>query len=263
MPALTLIPVFCFGAIVGSFLNVCIVRLPKDESIVFPGSHCTHCGGAIAWFDNIPLVSFFTLGRRCRLCRKPISPQYAAVEVSTALLFVLIFAAFGISPKAFVTAAFASALLVVSVIDWRHRIIPDEISLPGAVIGLAVSAVFPSLHGESHWWAGLLQAAAGFLLGGGFLYVVGTLAEKILKKEAMGGGDVKLLAMIGTVVGWRGVLWTIFVSSFLGSVAGIYLRLKKGEEIIPYGPYLAAAGFLYLWIGDASIRWYFDFIAGH
>ena len=148
------------------------------------------------------------------------------------------------------------ALLVEAFIDLRHQIIPDAITLPGIAVGLMASSLFPGLHGESVWWMGLLKSAVGILVGGGFFYVAGTLAEWILKKEALGGGDVKLLAMIGALLGWPGVVWTIFASSLIGSAVGLYLRIKNGDERIPFGPYLAAGAFFYLFFGQRIILWY-------
>jgi leader peptidase (prepilin peptidase)/N-methyltransferase len=258
MPALI---VFCFGALVGSFLNVCILRLPKDESIVFPGSHCVSCKHPLAWFDNIPFFSFMLLKGKCRYCGKKISWQYFIVELLTALLFVVFYYFFGVSPKGALYLALTLALLVESVIDMRYKIIPDQITLPAIVIALLACAFFPSIHNETSHARGFLAALIGMLVGGGFLYVAGTIAEWILKKEAMGGGDVKLLAAIGAVIGWRGVVWTIFMASLFGSVVGIYLRIKKGEELIPFGPFLGLGAFLYLFIGPQMTEWYFHIIS--
>jgi leader peptidase (prepilin peptidase)/N-methyltransferase len=245
---------------IGSFLNVCIYRLPEGKSIVWPGSHCQACKRPVAWYDNVPVLSYFVLGGKCRGCKAPFSFQYAVIEFLTGLLFVAFVAAFGFSFKAGIYLVFTLALLVVSAIDWKHRIIPDEISLPGIVLGLALSAVFPEMHGAHFWLYGLRDSVFGMLAGGLFLYVLGTVAEKILKKEAMGGGDVKLLAMIGAFIGWQGVLWTIFVSSLVGSIAGLGSLLKGGDRYIPYGPYLAAAAVLYIFFGDPVIAWYLNLI---
>jgi leader peptidase (prepilin peptidase) / N-methyltransferase len=258
MPALI---AFCFGAVVGSFLNVCILRLPKEESIVFPGSHCVSCNHPLAWFDNVPFFSFIFLKGKCRYCGKKISWQYFVIELLTALLFVLFYHFFGVTPKGVLYLALSLALLVESVIDMRYKIIPDEITLPAIVIALLASAFFPSIHNETSHGRAFLAALIGMFVGGGFLYLAGTIAEWVLKKEAMGGGDVKLLAAVGAVIGWRGVVWTIFVSSLLGSVVGIYLRLKKGEELIPYGPYLGLGAFFYLFIGPQMTEWYFHLIS--
>ena len=251
---------FCFGAMVGSFMNVCIFRLPKEESIVFPASHCQSCRKPIQWYDNIPCLSFLMLRGRCRHCRAKISWQYFFIELLSGALFVLFYQKFGLTVNSFFYLAMTLSFVVVSAIDFRHRIIPDGITLPGILIGLAASAVWPSLHGQESWKGGLLQSFVGIMIGGGFLYLAGTLTEIVLKREAMGGGDVKLLAMIGALLGWKGVLWTIFVSSVLGSVVGVYQRVRYGEMYIPYGPYLAGAAFLYLFYGPEIFQWYLGFI---
>lgn len=248
------------GVCVGSFLNVCIVRLPEERSIVFPGSHCVTCKTPILWYDNIPVVSYLLLRGRCRKCRTGISWVYPFIEIVTGALFVLFYMTLGVTPAAFVYLGLSLALLVETVIDLRYQIIPDEITLPGIVSGLVVSALWPGLHGKELWWSGALSSGIGILAGGGFLYAAGTLAEKILKKEAMGGGDVKLLAFIGAVLGWQGVLWTVLVSSFTGAIAGSILRWTTGEERIPFGPYLALGAFLYIFFGQSSIRWYIQMV---
>lgn len=251
---------FALGAMTGSFLNVCIFRLPEGESVVFPASHCRGCRKPIAWYDNVPMLSFLLLRGRCRQCGAGISWQYFWVELATALTFVLFYSFFGLTAIGAIYLALTLALFVETAIDFRHQIIPDAITLPGMVLGLALSFALPELHGESSRVWGLFWSLAGLLAGGGFLYAAGTLAEKILKKEAMGGGDVKLLAMIGAFLGWKAVLWTIFVSSFLGSIVGIVLRLSRGDERIPFGPYLGAAACLYLFIGDQAIEAYLKWI---
>lgn len=248
--------VFFLGAVTGSFLNVCIFRIPKGESIIRPRSHCLLCQNPIRWHDNIPLFSFFFLKGRCRWCRAKISRQYPVIEGLTALFFLLYYGCYGLSVKGVVTLGLTLALLVMSVIDWRHQILPDGITLPGIAVGFIVSGCWPGLQGELSPLQGLKASFFGILLGGGLLYAAGTLAEKILKKEAMGGGDVKLLAMIGAFTGWAGVWWTLFVSSLAGSIVGIYLRLRTGQEKIPFGPYLALGAFTYIWFGGRVIGWY-------
>ncbi len=245
-----------FGAIVGSFLNVCIYRLPERQSIAFPGSRCRTCLRSIVWYDNVPCISWFMLRGKCRRCGAKISPQYVAVEFLAGSLFVLFFAVFGPTVKGMVYLALSLALLVQTFIDFRHRIIPDALTLPGIVVGFAASVAFPGIHGTADRWQAALASGIGILAGGGSLYLAGTLAEWILKKEAMGGGDVKLLAMVGAVIGWKGVIWTVFVSSLVGSIAGVYLRLRKGEELIPYGPFLGFGAFTYLFFGPPVMHWY-------
>lgn len=248
--------VFILGAAVGSFLNVCILRLPKEMSVVFPSSHCFSCNKPIAWFDNIPLISFLVIKGKCRHCGQKISWQYFFIELVTAITFVVIYRFFGLTPKAVVYAALSSALIVQTLIDLRYQIIPDEITLPGIVLGLVCSGFFPQIHDSNAWIAGLVKSLAGMLVGGGFLYLTAVLGEWIFKKEAMGGGDVKLLAMIGTVIGWQGVIWTIFMASVFGSVVGIYLRMKRGDQLIPFGPYIGLGAFLYLFFGQPMIALY-------
>lgn len=254
---------FVFGSMVGSFLNVCILRMPKDESIAFPGSHCTSCQKPIAWYDNIPILSFLILRARCRHCRAVISWQYPLIEALTGALFVLFLHRFGVSPKGILFLYLALVLLAQGVIDFRYRIIPDLLTLPAIVAALAMSAAFPDIHAQASHLGGLWVSLKGVLLGGGFLYVVGTVAEWILKKEAMGGGDVKLLAAIGGVIGWRGVVWTIFVSALIGSLIGVYDKyVRKGDGYIPYGPFLGLAAFLFMFVGPQTIQWYIGHLQG-
>lgn len=251
----TILAIF-LGAVVGSFLNVCIFRIPKEESIVFPGSHCQSCQKKIAPLDNIPLLSFLILRGRCRYCAAKISWQYPLVEFLSAGLFVLFYYYFGLTVKGALYLLLALALLTETFIDLRHRIIPDVITLPGVVIGLAASVFFPGLHDQRFWWGGLSCSLIGMFAGGGFFYMTGMLAERVLKKEAIGGGDIKLMAMIGAFLGWQGAALTIFSSSVIGSVVGVYLKIKNGEERIPFGPFIALGAFFYLFYGHTIIQWY-------
>jgi len=240
-----------FGAIIGSFLNVCICRLPNDESIVSPGSHCPQCKNPIRGYDNIPLVSYIFLGGKCRYCRRPISMQYPLVEGVTALASFFLFVKFGPSLQYLFLFAFLCSLIVITVIDLYHQIIPDVISLPGIAVGLLGALVLPQRS--------FLQAFLGMLLGGGSLFVVATIYQWVLKREGMGGGDVKLLAMIGAFLGWKAVILTIVLSSFIGSVAGILLMVAKGKDFkyaIPFGPFLSLAAAIALFYGEPMIRWY-------
>ena len=167
---------------------------------------------------------------------------------------------FGLTPAGFVYLALAMALIVETFIDLEYQIIPDAITLPGLAIGIAVSAAYPALQGRSLWWQGLAVSAAGALAGGGMLYLTGTLTEWVIKKEALGGGDVKLLALIGAVIGPLGAFWTVFAASVLGSFVGIYLRVRRGREQIPFGPYLAAGAILFLFVGQASVDAYLRYL---
>jgi leader peptidase (prepilin peptidase)/N-methyltransferase len=240
-----------FGAIIGSFLNVCICRLPRDESIVSPGSHCPQCKNPIRAYDNIPLVSYVLLGGKCRYCRRPISVQYPLVEGVTALASFSLFMKFGPSFQYLYFFAFLCSLIVVTVIDLHHQIIPDVISLPGIAVGLLGAFALPQKP--------FLQAIIGVLVGGGSLFVVATVYQWVLKREGMGGGDVKLLAMIGAFLGWKAVILTIVLSSLIGSIVGILVMAAKGKDFkyaIPFGPFLSLGATVALFYGESMIRWY-------
>lgn len=251
---------FLFGAAVGSFLNVCIYRLPRERSIVFPPSACPECGSRIAPRDNIPILGWLLLGGRCRSCKVRISWQYPAVEVLNGLLTLFLFMKFQLSPTFFVLFLFCSALVVVTFIDLEHQIIPDSISLSGIVVGFAVSALFPLLG-----WRGSLigigwrDSLIGIVAGGGSLLVVAYGYHLLTKKEGMGGGDIKLLAMMGAFLGWQSIPFIIFSSSLVGSVVGVTLIMtrKKDSQIpIPFGPFLAFGALLFVFFGRQLICWY-------
>ncbi len=231
-----------FGALIGSFLNVVILRLPREgASIVFPASHCPACKEPIRWHDNIPLLSFLLLRGRCRFCRQAISWQYPAVELAMALLSLALFAHFGPTLLYPIYFLFAAALLVIICIDFRHQIIPDVISLPGIVLGFALSFVNPFLSWQ--------DSALGILLGGGSFYLLAFLYYLCTRREGMGGGDIKLLAMLGAFLGWQAIPFVVFSSSLMGTVAGLWAMAKQrkgGQTVIPYGPFLAFGGLLYL-----------------
>lgn len=244
------------GACVGSFLNVCIWRLPREESIVFPASHCVKCGKAIAWHDNIPVVSYLCLGGRCRHCRAVIAWRYPLVELLTAALAVGLYLQFGLTWRWAIYTVLAFALVVSTFVDLSHRIIPDEITKPGIVLGLIASVLLPSLHGTASHLQGFLLGAVGGLVGGGSLYLTGLLGDWLFKKESMGGGDVKLLAMAGTVLGWQLVLLTFFLAPMLALVPGLILMLRKGDHTIPYGPFLALGLLISLVCGGAILAFF-------
>lgn len=231
------------GAIVGSFLNVVILRLPtKDASIVFPSSHCPGCQTKLHWYDNIPVVSFIFLLGKCRSCKMRISLQYPLVELTMAIMSYSLFYRFSFSVLFFIYFIFCAALLAIIFIDSYHQIIPDTISLPGILVGFAVSFVNPVTTWQS--------SAIGILLGGGILYAIAAGYYLFTKKEGMGGGDIKLLAMIGAFLGWQSLPFVIFSSSLLGSVVGIGAMLKQkkgGKTVIPYGPFLSIAAIMYLY----------------
>ncbi len=240
-----------FGAIVGSFLNVCICRLPRGESIITPGSHCPHCQTPIRFYDNIPLVSYLLLGGKCRYCKGNISFQYPLVEGITALSSFFLFIRFGLSWSYLFYFIFVASLIVITGIDLFHQIIPDVISLPGIGFGLLASLIIPHLT--------FLNSLMGILLGGGSLFLVATLYQWLFKREGMGGGDVKLLAMIGAFLGWKAVILTILLSSLIGSISGVIIMVLKGKDFkyaIPFGPFLSLGAVISLFYGEKIITWY-------
>lgn len=233
------------GLIWGSFFNVCIARIPDRKSLL-TRSACPKCGNKIPWFANIPVLSFIYLRAKCLNCKNPISIQYPLVEIATAILFLGLFYQYGLSWQFFSYTVLASNLLVISVIDLYLQIIPDELSLSGIVVGFLLTF----LTQDVLWWESLL----GILMGGGSFLLVAILYEKVAKREGLGGGDIKLLAMIGAWLGYKAVLPTIIVSSALGSVIGVALILFKGRDFktaIPFGPFLAVGAMVYLFWGKA------------
>ena len=246
---------FLFGACVGSFLNVCIARMPEEGmSIIKPGSRCPHCAEPVRWYDNLPILSYIILKGKCRSCRKPISPQYLIVEALTGYLFVEYFILFGFSVEYFFYLTFTCLLLVSTWVDFKWQIIPDETNFFGMIVAVIASFIWPSLHGTDHHLGGLGYAFLGLLVGGGLIYLIGLYGEFRFKKEAMGGGDVKLMAMIGAFLGWKLAVLTFFLAPFLGAVIGLYAKFIKKEEIIPYGPFLSFGALISLFAGDKIIR---------
>jgi len=242
---------FAFGAVVGSFLNVCIYRLPRNESVVFPPSHCPNCDYQIRWYDNIPILSYLVLRGKCRGCGQRISLQYPLVELINGLLTLALFLRYGPSFVFAVLFVFCCAMVVVTFIDLEHQIIPDSISLSGIVLGFIASFFIPS-----HGW---LNSLLGILAGGGSLLLVAYGYQLIAKRDGMGGGDIKLLAMMGAFFGWKAILFIVFAASLMGSVIGISIMLAKKQDstlAIPFGPYLASAAILYIFYGKRLIFWY-------
>jgi leader peptidase (prepilin peptidase)/N-methyltransferase len=244
--------IFIFGLCIGSFMNVCIYRIPLSKSIVTPRSMCPGCNSLISAYDNIPVISYILLKGKCRNCGIPISLRYPLVETISGLTALAVFMRFGISAEGLIYFAFISALVVITFIDIDHRIIPDTISLPGIPIGfLLASLVLPSMNYKT--------SLAGILAGGGSLLAVAWIYNLITKKEGMGGGDIKLLAVIGAFTGWKGVLFTIFVGSATGTLAGIAVMLKTQKDMklaVPFGPFLSIGAILYIFFGSEIISWY-------
>ncbi len=325
---------FILGAIVGSFLNVCIVRLPKMQSIVAPASRCIHCATPIPWYDNIPLISFLVLRAHCRFCRKKISFRYFLVELLTALAFVLFYEHFGLQLILVPYLFLLSGFIVATFVDLEHRIIPDEISVGGLVAGLALSLLVPQMHDTSdmtllagRWFMVILVAFCfvlllvghflqkdqettsiepdtaesdgmfytmiliacglvflihslwpllekpgwenilphtlsleasliGFLAGGSSIYAMGMVGDLIFRKESMGGGDVKMLAMVGAFLGWKLTILAFFIAPLFGALAGIVVKIRTKESVIAYGPFLALGALVSLFWGNQII----DFI---
>jgi leader peptidase (prepilin peptidase)/N-methyltransferase len=273
--------VFFFGACWGSFMNVCIWRIPRDESVVFPRSHCPKCEKLIAWYDNVPLVSWLALRGKCRNCALPISPRYITVEFITAVLFLAVWMLYGpfspigaavdlLNSFVFVGAYFLMVfgLVMASYIDIDHMYLPDRVTKGSMVLGVILSFAFPVLQSPalgpipSHW-GGLLNSVLGLLMGGGILWGVAILGKFIFKKDAMGFGDVKLMAGLGAYFGWQSVPFILFVSSLIGAIAGMLMIAcgkKDLQSKIPFGPYIAFAALFWMLGGFRLWHWYLDFM---
>lgn len=265
---LYLVIVFLVGLIIGSFLNVCIYRIPKaGMSVVTPRSHCPKCGQTIRWFDNIPLLSYLLLKGKCRYCRTPISWRYPLVELLTALCFTYAFTYHFPNPYLpagqaglanmesiipfIVSIYLISTLIIISFIDFDLRIIPDELSISGIVIALILSIIFPNLLESAVLFghkgsiiASVISCIAGIIAGGGIIYLVGVLGKLVFRKEAMGFGDVKLMAMLGGFLGWEAIIYVFFIGCFFGAIVGIISWLITREHYLPFGPYLALGALL-------------------
>ncbi len=237
------------GAVVGSFLNVCIYRIPEGRSIVFPASHCPVCSQPIQWYDNVPIISFLILKGKCRKCAQRISPLYPFVELLTALMAVLLFRKYGLSLDFLFAFLFTCALIVITFVDLRHQIIPDVITLPGIPLFALAAIFFMDIT--------IKDSLIGILAGGGFLYLVAITYQLLTKREGMGGGDIKLLAMLGGFLGWQSIWFIIMAGSIVGAVVGISVMIWRGKDTrypIPFGPFLSAAAMGYLFWGDLCMR---------
>jgi leader peptidase (prepilin peptidase)/N-methyltransferase len=246
-----------FGLVFGSFLNVCIVRLPHEDakarSLIRPPSSCPKCRREIAWYDNIPVVSWLILRGKCRWCAQPISIQYPLIELAVAVLWLISAWRDGATAHALAGALFLTILLGIAIIDARHYVIPDELSYGGLVLGLLLA-----LAGGVH---GFLVALEGAAVGGLTLYAVRVVGGWVLKQEAMGWGDVKMLAMIGAFVGWAGVLLTVFLGALVGSAIFLPLQLR-GKRLVPFGVFLAVGATVTYFFGNQVISWYLQFLRG-
>ncbi len=246
---------FVLGTVIGSFLNVCIYRIPAGKSIVSPPSACPHCGHHIRWFQNIPILSYLFLGGKCAACRARISLRYPAIEALTGLLFALVLYYFSFSAATIVYWVFIASLVTITFIDLDHQIIPDVISLPGILVGFICSFFVP--------WLSWSDSLLGILVGGGILLAIAWFYELLTKRAGMGGGDIKLLGMLGAFLGWKAVLPIVFVASLAGSLVGVPLMLlqkKDAKLAIPFGPFLAFAATVYLFWGRDLVYWYLSLL---
>lgn len=269
--------VFIFGAIVGSFLNVVIHRVPHEQSIVFPSSKCPKCDAAIKPYDNLPVISWIFLGGKCRNCKEPIAWRYPAVELLTAILFSVVFWQIGFNWYLPVALYFTATLVSLVFIDAEHMILPDVINFPLLFVGLIARIVLPAIGGAIYfqdlqhapllqmqgypaWLVSLAGAGLGALVGGGFLWFIGWLWEKLRGVEAMGFGDVKMMFAVGVLLGWRLTFLTLFVGAFAGALIGVAIiirdRDKDMQTQIPFGIYLGIGSFVSLLFGERLIEWY-------
>ena len=246
--------VFLLGSIVGSFMNVCIYRMPRKLSIVIPSSRCPSCNTAIKPWDNIPIISYFFLGGRCRVCKSKISLIYPLVEFLNAVLYVFILWRFGFSWHTPLYFIFCSTLVVISFIDLEFQIIPDKITLPGIPIGIIIGSFLLPDPFMRYNILGLKASLLGFVIGGGVYY-----ALALVSRGGMGGGDIKMMAMIGALMGWKAVLLISFIGSFIGGLVGIFLMVFKGKgrkTKIPFGPFLALGSVITLFYGEEILYWF-------
>lgn len=246
--------VFIIGAIVGSFLNVCIYRIPRGQSIVTPPSHCPHCKQNIPWYDNIPILSYLVLVGRCGFCRKRISLRYPFVEILAAVFILSLYIVFGLQAKFYAYSVLLCALIVATFIDFDFGEIPDEITLGGLAIGIIASFCAPGIFDTTVRLSALKASIFGAIAAGVPILLMGVFGKIAFKKEAMGGGDVKLMAMIGSVVGWNMALVVFFIAPFFGAAIGLFLKWTEGRETIPYGPYLSLATVIAIFFGNNIIR---------
>lgn len=261
--------VFISGSLVGSFLNVCIYRMPLGQSIVKPRSYCPHCKKTIPWYNNIPFISYLILKGKCRFCKQRIRFRYLLVEFITASIFLIFYLREGLSFYFMFYVLFVCLLIIATFVDIAHRIIPDEVSLGGMAVGFILSATrtvgFSPLS-FNHW--PIVDSLLGIIVGGSVIYFTGKAFDliyfKLLKKgpidgetESMGGGDVKLLAMIGAFMGWKIALLTFFLAPFPGVIVGVINLLIRKQHTVPYGPFLSLAAFINLLWADAILRFIF------
>jgi leader peptidase (prepilin peptidase)/N-methyltransferase len=267
-----LLAYLALGLIIGSFLNVCIYRIPRRESIVFPGSHCPRCGKSIRPYDNVPVLAYLWLGGKCRFCRMPISRQYPVVELLGGVSFLSCALRWDFAPATYLNSAFMAAVIVLAFIDYHHQILPNRITIPGTILGIALSplqvpdyfedplslaaaALFPADPAVSLPWIGSLVGAA---IGGGSLLAVSCTYQLIRRRQGMGMGDVKMMAMVGAFLGWRLAFLTIFAGSVVGSLVGVFLVFFRGRTLqtkLAFGTFLGAGAVFALFFGISFLEW--------
>jgi leader peptidase (prepilin peptidase)/N-methyltransferase len=255
---------FLFGSAIGSFLNVCIYRIPREKSIVNPPSACPGCDKPVRFYDNIPILSYILLRGKCRDCGTKISLRYPLVELLTAILFLILYRKLGFTFELFVFLIFVSLLIAISFIDLDFQIIPDILSIGGVVLGFLLAIVRPFFRNIDPKF-GILDSLYGIGLGGGLLFAIAWSYQFVTKREGMGGGDIKLLAMVGAFCGIKGVIFSLVSGSILGTIVGIPLMLAKKESTkyaIPFGPFLSLGALVYVFIGNTLIRSTLNFLVG-
>lgn len=264
--------VFCFGLIIGSFLNVCILRIPERKSIVLPASACPKCGAPIRPYDNIPVLSYLLLGGKCRACKTKISAMYPLVELLTALLFFACYRAFGLTPQTLKWAVFSALMIVLVFTDFRERILPDAVNYTGFALGLLLSLFTQPADGTARWMASrlfafppptpvlsLVDALLGAAVGSGLLWLVSEAYFRLRRREGMGLGDVKMMLLAGAFLGAKRTLLTIMAGSLLGSILGlafILVRRKDSTYELPFGTFLGMAALLVMFFGTPVVDWY-------
>jgi len=243
--------IFLIGLLIGSFLNVCIYRIPRGESIIFPPSHCTNCKSRIKSYDLIPVLSFLLIKGRCRACGQKISIKYPIVEILTGLLYIIGFMKFGMTVEFLRNSILISILIAVAFIDLEHSIIPGRLMIFAAVAGIILHII--GYKSNSY----LLSCLYGFLTGGGTIFLI------VLLTGGMGGGDIQLMAVIGLFLGFKNILLTLMLSFIIGALAGITLVLlkkKSRRDYIPFGPFIACAALITIFYGDAILAWYISLL---
>jgi leader peptidase (prepilin peptidase)/N-methyltransferase len=250
------IGIFLIGLAIGSFLNVCIYRLPREESIVKPGSHCPNCNKLIRWYDNIPILSYIFLRGKCRYCSWKIPLRYPIVELITALALFFYYRNFGFSFLLFKYFILTAVLIIATFTDFKHQIIPDQVSLGFIPVGFIFFILQYYILHQQNFISSIVNSILGIIIGALIIYATGILGRILFKKESMGIGDVKLMAMIGAFLGYKAVILIYFIAPFFGIFYGLYKRIFYKEEYIPYGPFLAMASIVVIFWQDKILSYF-------